>query len=1126
MTILKSKLSKIVLGFVVAVLVLGFVVVAPSKAQALDASQCAAAKAALVALGIPAATADAILASQCSSSPSTSYTFTKDLKQGVTDPEVMSLQQFLNGAGFTVSASGTGSAGSESSYFGAKTKAALMAFQASQGVSPVLGYFGPLTRAAVQAWIASHASTTDLCPNDPGIQTVLPCSGPVTTTGPVSVSLAAGSPAGSAIAGAGQIDSLKFNVTASSAGGDTLTGLTFTKAGVVSDSAISNLYLADESGVIVAQFSSLSGGVATFSGVNIQVNAGQTRTLMLRTDLSTGSNAGNTLAWNLTAATLSSAATVGGLPVNGNTLTVTTVTNPSIATATLTFLAVGSSVDAGTTGVQVAAITANVNNSAAWLKSVKFSAVGSANWADIKNLKLMVNGTQVGTTLAQVASDGAAVFSLATPAQLNTGNSTIEVFADIMGSPNRNVTFTILRPYDVNVVDSQYNTGISPSVVTTAATQIAIQQGQITVTTATDTPTGAVPVGASSVTLGKFNIYASGEAVKVKFLDVKFTANSSSTITWAGATTDLRNIKIIDNAGNQVGSTISTISSGTTTGLCSGSNTGLVGAHLTCNLGDSSSVINYTVPANTTRVLSVVADIPSTSTGFTSLLASLPAQTSNLEGQTSFQTSSSGSSNGATLTVTTTPLSISVNSAVATQTYALGASGKRLASFSITASSAEGARVSSLTLDKDIGTDAFDTQNVKVMVGSTQFGATRTTVADGGITMAFSGSSSITVPAGGSVTVDVYGDVLSSSTAATYGATIDVTGWSALGSVSNSSITFPGAVNGQATTVSSGGAVTISTDSATPASKQVVMGSTGNELFKLKFQETSNVEDVKITDLIFRDTIGSGAAGRASFQNVTLWDGSTQVGGPNNMVIGTASATSTVTFSFSTPIVVTRNNSKVLTLKGDVADINSLGSVSGSLHVFGIATTTTDVIALGKDSNASATVTGAPVSNTSTVAQTKLALSSSLLGASSGRTRVAVDDVATLNFAANSAYQLTVNSITLKFSGGALASATFNVSLIDANTNANWGSSATQVCTTASSTCSVTVGPQYVVSAGDTKAVKVRVDSSSFSNGASTSDSMSVVVNANTDVIWNDGVGAFNLESTVTPFTVVNVSYE
>ncbi|PIW52719.1 MAG: hypothetical protein COW17_06630, partial [Sulfurimonas sp. CG12_big_fil_rev_8_21_14_0_65_36_1453] len=52
---------------------------------------------------------------------------TSTLKQGMSNSQVMELQQNLNGAGFTVSTTGAGSVGMETSYFGIKTKTAVMA---------------------------------------------------------------------------------------------------------------------------------------------------------------------------------------------------------------------------------------------------------------------------------------------------------------------------------------------------------------------------------------------------------------------------------------------------------------------------------------------------------------------------------------------------------------------------------------------------------------------------------------------------------------------------------------------------------------------------------------------------------------------------------------------------------------------------------------------------------------------------------------------------------------------------------------------------------------------------------------------------------------------------------------
>ncbi len=80
---------------------------------------------------------------------SSSYSFTRDLTLGSTGADVKALQQFLNSHGAQVAASGAGSSGNESTYFGTLTKAALAKWQAANGVSPAAGYFGPITRAKI-----------------------------------------------------------------------------------------------------------------------------------------------------------------------------------------------------------------------------------------------------------------------------------------------------------------------------------------------------------------------------------------------------------------------------------------------------------------------------------------------------------------------------------------------------------------------------------------------------------------------------------------------------------------------------------------------------------------------------------------------------------------------------------------------------------------------------------------------------------------------------------------------------------------------------------------------------------------------------------------------------------------
>lgn len=75
---------------------------------------------------------------------------TRDMGIGKTGEDVKSLQKYLNANGYTVSASGVGSLGNESTTFGGKTKLALTAFQKTNGIVPSTGYFGPLTRKLLQ----------------------------------------------------------------------------------------------------------------------------------------------------------------------------------------------------------------------------------------------------------------------------------------------------------------------------------------------------------------------------------------------------------------------------------------------------------------------------------------------------------------------------------------------------------------------------------------------------------------------------------------------------------------------------------------------------------------------------------------------------------------------------------------------------------------------------------------------------------------------------------------------------------------------------------------------------------------------------------------------------------------
>ncbi len=78
------------------------------------------------------------------------FLFYRDLQIGSAGSDVKVLQEILNLNKFTVSVSGTGSPGNESTYFGPLTKTALIKFQETHkvklGITTGTGFFGPLTR--------------------------------------------------------------------------------------------------------------------------------------------------------------------------------------------------------------------------------------------------------------------------------------------------------------------------------------------------------------------------------------------------------------------------------------------------------------------------------------------------------------------------------------------------------------------------------------------------------------------------------------------------------------------------------------------------------------------------------------------------------------------------------------------------------------------------------------------------------------------------------------------------------------------------------------------------------------------------------------------------------------------
>jgi len=113
------------------------------------------------------------------------YTHTVTLKMGMTNSQVMSLQQTLNMTTCKVATSGAGSTGMESMYFGSKTKAAVQCFQALNGLSAD-GVVGAMTGAKLAAVTMTSTPGTYPagCTSNTGFSTTTGASCATSTTLP------------------------------------------------------------------------------------------------------------------------------------------------------------------------------------------------------------------------------------------------------------------------------------------------------------------------------------------------------------------------------------------------------------------------------------------------------------------------------------------------------------------------------------------------------------------------------------------------------------------------------------------------------------------------------------------------------------------------------------------------------------------------------------------------------------------------------------------------------------------------------------------------------------------------------------------------------------------------------
>ena len=321
------------------------------------------------------------------------FTFTQDEWQGQSGGQVMWVQEFLNGHGFTVAASGAGSPGNETSYFGGLTKAAVMNFQSSEGITPVSGYWGPLSRAKANAICAGSTTTTTT-------------TGGTTTTG-AGITVTAGTqPANSlAPALASRVPFTTFTLTNNSGAAVTINGIDVQRTGLAADAAFSGVELIDPNGVQIGTSRTFNSNHQAEIGTPFTLNPGQSETFTVAGNMGTLATEANYSGQVASLSVVGIDTTVpvsGSLPITGASQTI----NSSLVIGTATVQISSFDPDTyrtesiGTTGLVYAGVritTGSAENEK--LYSITWNQTGSVGSTDLSNLVTIVNGTSYPMTV-------------------------------------------------------------------------------------------------------------------------------------------------------------------------------------------------------------------------------------------------------------------------------------------------------------------------------------------------------------------------------------------------------------------------------------------------------------------------------------------------------------------------------------------------------------------------------------------------------------------------------------------------------------------------------------------------------------------------------------------------------
>lgn len=840
------------------------------------------------------------------------FTFSTDLSQGDTGTDVLNLQKALNNDSATqLASSGAGSPGNETSFFGPITRSAVVKFQekyASEVLTPIglsagTGYVGSMTRAKLNALYGT-------CPTD-GDGAPAPTPG----TG-LSVSAPAQPAASLAVQSAARIPFTKVTFTAGTDGDVTIDGVTVERTGLANDAVFAGVVLLDENGIQLGIAKTLNSVHQTTVGESFVVPAGQSRTMTIA-----GNMAGTLTAYAgqvayLSVVGVSTSATVSGtLPVTGAGHTVNATLSIGTVQASRGPLdpATNPEKEVGTTGYTFASVKITAGSAEkVRLHSVRWNQSGSVAPSDLANVTVSVDGTVYTPTVSSDSKYYTATFG--SGVVIDKGLfAEVSIKGDIVSGSGRTINFDIYKTTDVYVTGETFGYGITPTIGANQdsnsstddsefnasgtpwydGSKVTISGGSINVSKATEVASQNVAVNVSNQPLGGVKVKVDGEPISVQ--QIVFDV-ATTTGTWTGL---LTSVTLSDANGAVVAGPVDTTGAGTTITF--------------------TDTVTFPVGEN---VYTVKGKLPSTTAnnGTYQLTTNPATDWTTVTGQdtgNSITPAPSGDQALQTMTAKAGAVAISVSGTPAAQNVVAGTQDFLFANiqFDTTASGEDVKFVSLLGSFTNGGTATYIT-------GCQMFdGASALNTGSNVIDSVSAGSntftldSPLTIAKGTVKTIGLKCDISSSATSSSYfkWGIPAASGFSATGLTSGQTITPTGSANAGPQMTIATGALAVTKDASSPSYALVAAGTSGVNLGVLRFTSTNEAIDLQQVALQLTNTASSSASDLTS---VSLWDGATNVGS------GIFAGTGTTTLITLSPTVnVAKDSYKLLTIKGDSADI-------------------------------------------------------------------------------------------------------------------------------------------------------------------------------------------------------------